>query len=713
MKLDVQKISELYEIPIDTSEKENDEDYDIREAYDLMSVNPLYSYFNQDDIDRINEIAMSTALNAKPKEKYRLMAEVMKAKGFYFIGGGTNRRTYACSYDPRIVAKVATDSVGISNNKREIVNQNVLKPYCCKVFEISPCGTLAIIERVTPVKTQQDFQVIAEEVFDILLFKIRNKNIGMEDIGRRSFKNWGVRDGFGPVLLDYPTMYVIDPNRAFCYAKNPITGSICNAPLDYDDGFDSIICTACGAKYMSKSLAKTNGDEISELLYSVTEYNKNGRKGTMKFAIKMPWADVVRIYDGEKYITKSVEEYEKSKKSVSKPDTDDIIQEDNNKQSLSDDNKINMNAYYEYLKSIGKYNEEDEPIEDKKSDDITTESILSEETNDDNGKTLIHDSTIVMNKIDYESLNKFLDVRDNLDSKTDMSALNIDKSIVIENINYLINLNELPENNIKLFDECSLMDIVLYDALKMMQYTCNLTDKDFKIFGNQEYFDLLIATNLFINNKNVYTVFKYILDELSHCDVIDKKYQLLLAMMIVIYNNIKCNIDYELTKYDSLPIMDDILRTILNNDIVDMELFEKLKNQINSICITDEKESEDDDTEEDVDFSKVNLDSKLYLFIQDGSSSVSRMQVKELLEILKNNNCLSNIIDNNTEDSNTSIDTDKSNGDENINSKVIEEKYSETDKISSMKNKRKHKRNKEYGNFIKPNSDYEHIPEDF
>lgn len=348
MKVNVDKLVRLLKSPKPVLEKE-DADYGYRAMYDAMQVNPLYSYFTQEDIDKIREIALSADINANPTEKYRRLKAIMEPRGFYFIGGGTNRRAYACRYDPRVVAKVATDSVGISNNKRELVNQDVLKPYCSKIFEVSPCGTLAIIERVNPIKTQAEFQTIANEVFDVLEFKIRGNNIGMEDIGRRSFKNWGVRTGYGPVLLDYPTMYVIDKKRAFCCAKTK-SGDYCNGPLQYDDGFDNIVCSYCGAKYMSKSIAKTDGDKISELLYSASgykDYNCLNTKGNgiMKMKLHDLESGVIREFDFDKntckYINTEPKQQgnnfdSKSKSSEGKPlkvILKDLDKEEENKQS--------------------------------------------------------------------------------------------------------------------------------------------------------------------------------------------------------------------------------------------------------------------------------------------------------------------------------------------------------------------------------------------
>lgn len=253
--------------------------------YDNLKVNPLLSYFSMDDINQINQISSSVRLNNNPREKYRLIEEIMRKRGFRLIGGGTNRRTYTCDYDNRIVAKVGTDKVGFSNNLREFVNQDVLKPFCCKIFEVSPCGTLAIIESVYPIKTIEEFQSVGEDIFNVLYFKIRNKDIAMEDIGFRSYKNWGIRDNFGPVLLDYPTMYVADPKKCFCTQKDAY-GRYCNHPLDYDEGFDNIVCTKCGHRYLSKFISKKNGDNIAELIYAAgNRFNK--KKGECKMIISV------------------------------------------------------------------------------------------------------------------------------------------------------------------------------------------------------------------------------------------------------------------------------------------------------------------------------------------------------------------------------------------------------------------------------------------
>lgn len=250
--------------------------------FDSLKVNPLLSYFTIEDINLIHKLATSPAMHCDVKEKYRLLGEIMEKRGFKLIGGGTNRRAYECIYDDRVVAKVATDPVGFTSNLREYINQNVLKPFCNKIFEVTPCGSLAIIEKVVPIKDVSEFQKYAQEIYDILYFKIRNNSIAMEDIGTRSMKNWGYRSGFGPVLLDYPTMYVADPKKRLC--KNILNGKLCCGTLDYDEGFNCIVCSECGRTYFAKTIAKAEGDDINSLLSAVGYLKKEGVK-SMKFEI--------------------------------------------------------------------------------------------------------------------------------------------------------------------------------------------------------------------------------------------------------------------------------------------------------------------------------------------------------------------------------------------------------------------------------------------
>lgn len=252
--------------------------------YDSYQVNPLLSYFTTEDIAEIYRLAISPAYNGEIHEKYRLLGEIMNRRGFKLIGGGTNRRAYECIYDDRVVAKVATDRVGLTSNLKEFVNQNVLKPFCNKIFSVSPDGALSIMEKVIPIKDVSEFQKYAPEIHDILFFRFRNHDLAMDDIGTRSMKNWGYRQGFGPVLLDYPSMYVANPKKRLC--PNIVDGKMCCGTLDYDDGYNRIVCTECGRTFEASTLSMPKGDELSNLL-SAVGYKKDKEKGVKKMKIQI------------------------------------------------------------------------------------------------------------------------------------------------------------------------------------------------------------------------------------------------------------------------------------------------------------------------------------------------------------------------------------------------------------------------------------------
>ena len=295
-------LSEMYKVPVEKYMQRSITDELYIQQYDAMTANPLLSYFTQADIAFLNKLAMSPSMHNNVKEKYRQMDTLMAERGFKVIGGGTNRRAYECLYDFRVVAKVSTDSIGFTSNLKEYINQNVLKPFCCKIFEVSQCGTLAIIEKVQPVKEVRDLDMFVEDVHKLLFFKIRNKNIAMEDIGLRSLKNWGYRPNFGPVLLDYPTMYVADPKKRLC--NRIVNGCLCNGSIDYDEGYDYIRCTSCGCTILSKTIAKEHGDHINELTFAVSN-NKNilnGGTSKMKFILEEINEDGTREIVTEKNI---------------------------------------------------------------------------------------------------------------------------------------------------------------------------------------------------------------------------------------------------------------------------------------------------------------------------------------------------------------------------------------------------------------------------
>lgn len=216
------------------------------------------------DIAYLNNIAKSVKLSSEPSKKKKMITELMQSRGFRRLDCGTNRIVYKYMENQSFLIKVAFDRVALQDNLNEMRNQEYLKPFCAKCFEVSPCGTVGLFERVQPVLNKEQFISIAPRVFDIIVNCFIGKYV-LADFGSRYYKNWGVRKGAHPVILDYPYLYELDPAKLTCDRYDPTspTGH-CGGEIDYDDGFNYLVCSKCGKTYLASELAKK------------TEANKTG-----------------------------------------------------------------------------------------------------------------------------------------------------------------------------------------------------------------------------------------------------------------------------------------------------------------------------------------------------------------------------------------------------------------------------------------------------
>lgn len=221
--------------------------------FDNLRVNPLLSYITVQDIMQLNKIATSIKYSSKPKEKYAMIDNIMTARGFRKMASGTNRVTYRCLNDYAVVIKIAIDKVGLSDNGNEFRNQHLLKPFVTKCFEVSPCGTVGLFERVVPITSREEFIHISDDVFDLI-----NNLIGkyvLEDIGEKYYMNYGLREGFGPVLLDYPYVFELDGRKLICNVPEPMEPKgYCGGEIDYDLGYNDLRCKKCGKRYLATDL---------------------------------------------------------------------------------------------------------------------------------------------------------------------------------------------------------------------------------------------------------------------------------------------------------------------------------------------------------------------------------------------------------------------------------------------------------------------------
>lgn len=247
--------------------------------YDKLQAPPLMMLLSPYDIAELNRIASSVKLSDKLKQKYQMIDNIMTRRGFVKMAAGTNRVVYKHPEDSSFLIKIAVDSVGMGDNPAEYRNQFIFKPFVTKCFEVSPCGTVGVFERVDPILSREEFLSVAQDIFNVISEWFIGEYV-LADFGSSFFMNWGVRHGFGPVLLDYPYMYKLDGDKLYCNAPNPNspTGK-CDGIIDYDDGYNFLYCTKCGVKYRAQELAKKI--EKKEIIVRSTE----GDVPAMRFKI--------------------------------------------------------------------------------------------------------------------------------------------------------------------------------------------------------------------------------------------------------------------------------------------------------------------------------------------------------------------------------------------------------------------------------------------
>ena len=222
--------------------------------FDRLTAPPLLSLISPDDLQYLQYLANSLKLNAKLDFKYQEIDKVMRSRGFEKIGSGTNRVTYKHLEIPNICLKIAASRSACSDSPREMINQEYLKPFVAKVFEVDPTGTVAVCERVDPIRNREEFMMIVYEVFDLVSQWFTGRYV-VDDIGTNCFMNWGTRlsNGF-PLLLDYPYFYPLDPHKLVCQSILP-TGEVCCGEIDYDAGYNYLSCSKCGRVYKAVELA--------------------------------------------------------------------------------------------------------------------------------------------------------------------------------------------------------------------------------------------------------------------------------------------------------------------------------------------------------------------------------------------------------------------------------------------------------------------------
>lgn len=214
----------------------------------------IYNLLSQTDIGDIGYIATSVKYMGNAEKRISYIDNIMRNRSFKKYHAGTNRTVYLFLDDRSFVIKVPIDKNGMEDNVSEFSNQEMIRPFCTKQYQTTERGEVAFSEKVIPIQTKEEFISVAGDYYNLMTTKIIGRYI-FDDIGSSKFMNLGIRPGFGLVILDYPKVFELDGGKLRC-THNPFTGIICNGEIDFDIGFDNLICTICGRKYDAKDMAK-------------------------------------------------------------------------------------------------------------------------------------------------------------------------------------------------------------------------------------------------------------------------------------------------------------------------------------------------------------------------------------------------------------------------------------------------------------------------
>lgn len=357
----------------------------------------INNYLTEEDLNSLYKIATSIKYNANIKMKYKLIDDILIPRGFKKFAAGTNRVVYSYLEDRDILLKIAIDKVGLKDNPDEYKNQHLLKPFVTKCYDISYNGIAGLFERIIPITTPLEFVDVAEDIFSLLVNKILGKYV-IDDIGIKHYTNWGIRSGFGPTLLDYPYVFELDGNKLYCNTTD-MYGKHCMGEIDYDNGFNKLICTECGRSVQALELEKINDNNKNNIIMNKGETNMNIS------IIKITEDGEVEVYNdnntstGVDYIGDEVIRNNKSTSFVEDFNLDIVVVEPEEMTCCVEEEDLNSTDNY-YVECDEQNNATDmNEIEDEKitQDDITEirkEDIIDKDTINDSFPEELYDEDL-------------------------------------------------------------------------------------------------------------------------------------------------------------------------------------------------------------------------------------------------------------------------------------------------------------------------------
>ena len=218
-----------------------------REAFDRMSLGRnLDSYLPLKEQayiyhEIINNPYWAKDAILKKKEIDRIVKPYELTRWF----SGTNRMVYKVNYDSRAVIKIPFKHSGLPDGGKESLIQHFLKPFIPKVYDVGYNGVASLNERIYPIRTKEEFVQMREMHFELMRF-FKEMGFFVNDAGVRAFMNFGIRENFGLVFVDFPEVYK---------AREGLRCRVCGGKIDYSPCFDKIQCRNCFREYNAQEVA--------------------------------------------------------------------------------------------------------------------------------------------------------------------------------------------------------------------------------------------------------------------------------------------------------------------------------------------------------------------------------------------------------------------------------------------------------------------------
>ena len=190
------------------------------------------------------ELIRKAVKSPSPQKKLKMVKDIIteRCPRLRYFNRGTNRFAFIDILDDSYIFKIGHTMEGENATKNEFATQDILKPFCTRIFDISEDGIFSTCERVQ--RYEKDAYAERFDEIKYVLQEVMSRCV-VDDAGLLTFNNWGIREGFGPVILDYARCYRLVDKYVRCNHKKS-NGEYCDGIMQFDTTFSYFRCPKCG-----------------------------------------------------------------------------------------------------------------------------------------------------------------------------------------------------------------------------------------------------------------------------------------------------------------------------------------------------------------------------------------------------------------------------------------------------------------------------------